>query len=78
MLPKKAPVALLKTLDYTPTALGKVYNTLVLLAHFMQQIDPGDPWPRLVRELLHTLDPALLPRLGAPGDWSSRPIWAAG
>lgn len=77
MLPKKAPVALLKTLDYTPTGQGKVYNTLVLLAHLVRCVQPDDPWPRQVRELLHTLDLALLPRLGAPGDWSSRPIWAS-
>lgn len=77
MLPKKAPVALLKALDHTPASEGKVYNTLVLLAHLVRCVQPDDPWPRQVRELLHTLDPALLPRLGAPGDWSSRPIWAS-
>jgi abortive infection bacteriophage resistance protein len=77
LLPKVAPVALLSSLDYTPAGRGKVYNSLVLLAHLLRQIDPKDPWPSLVRDHLLTLDPALLPRLGAPGDWSSRVIWAA-
>jgi hypothetical protein len=74
---EKKPYTLHGNLDFSPGALGKVYNSLVLIAHLMQQLDPGDPWPRQVRDHLLTLDPALLPRLGAPGDWSTRPLWAA-
>lgn len=65
------------SLSTAPESPRNIYNSLVLLAHLIQCIQPGDPWPRAVRDHLHTLDPALLPRLGAPGDWSSRPLWAA-
>lgn len=71
----RSPEALARST--APEAPRSVYNTLVLLAHLVRCVQPDDPWPRQVRELLHTLDPALLPRLGAPGDWSSRPIWAS-
>jgi abortive infection bacteriophage resistance protein len=53
----------------------KIYNSLILLIHFVQVIEPLSPWPWRLLAHLQTLDPALMPDMGFPADWRSRPIW---
>lgn len=79
-LPRKKPPHLQINFHDDRTQLGnrkerRIYNSLVLLAHLVQTIEPAATWPhRLARHLL-TLDPALIPNMGFPSDWQTRPMW---
>jgi abortive infection bacteriophage resistance protein len=52
----------------------KLYNTLVILTHFMDIIAPKHHWRRRLKTLLS--DHAVpLPAMGFPDDWESRLVW---
>jgi abortive infection bacteriophage resistance protein len=78
-LPRKKPAHLWDNFCIDPQhGIGKerkLYNTLVLLIHLLQVIEPATHWPQHLLQLLHTLDPALIKDMGFPTDWQSRPIW---
>ena len=53
----------------------KIHDTLVLLIHLTTCIEPDTDWPARLISLLRSLDPALIPEMGFPTDWQSRPLW---
>lgn len=78
-LPKKKP-AHLHANFHTPTCTGnfrRLHNSLILLTHLVQCIEPATHWPSRLILLLKTLDPSLIPEMGFPPDWKTRPMWQA-
>jgi abortive infection bacteriophage resistance protein len=72
-LPQSSPASIIPNLH--PQENRRLYNTLVLLAHMVDEIEPSANWPlRLYRHLL-ILKPALLSNMGFPADWQQRPLW---
>jgi abortive infection bacteriophage resistance protein len=53
----------------------KLYNTLVILLHWMDAIAPHHTWRNRIKQLLH-VKPTRLPAMGFPTDWQSRTIWS--
>jgi abortive infection bacteriophage resistance protein len=79
-LPRKKPQHLWPNFFIHPSAQGnerKLYNSLVLLIHMVQVIEPTAKWPRHLVEHILTLDDTLLADMGFPTDWQIRPIWQA-
>ena len=81
-LPKKKPPHLFPNFNVTLTPLGnpnqrRIYNSLVLLVHLMQVIEPGSTLPCRMAHLIDSLDPALQPEMELPTDWKTRPLWQA-
>lgn len=52
----------------------RLYNTLVILLHFMDIISPDSSWRERLKALL-TLHPQQLGRMGFPDNWEARLIW---
>jgi abortive infection bacteriophage resistance protein len=78
-LPRKKPAHLWANFSTDPQhGTGKerkIYNSLVLLVHLLQVIEPTTHWPHRLCRLLQSLDPALITDMGCPHDWQARPIW---
>jgi hypothetical protein len=56
-----------------------LYNYLTVLAAMMKKMNPGGSWPLRIGALINAeLDPQLVPAMGFPADWATRPLWAAG
>lgn len=72
-LPTSTPPAVIPNLH--PPEDRRIYNTLVLLVHFVALIEPAATWPRRLVQHLLTLNPALVSHLGFPPDWQTRPMW---
>ena len=78
-LPQRKPAHLHANFD-TPAGPGndrRIHNSLVLLIHLVQCIEPATHWPARLIHLLKTLDPALIHEMGFPPDWKTRPLWQA-
>ncbi len=71
-LPRHRPKAILGSLN--PAAPKKLYNTLVLLAYFLDCISPGHQWRQRLVALLakHVIPKA---DLGFPARWQQLPLW---
>jgi len=54
----------------------QLYNTLVLLQHFMNVISPGHHWQARLVELLKKHSIVNIEAMGFPKGWQDRPIWA--
>lgn len=53
-----------------------LYNYLTVLAIMMKTMNPTGTWrARLSQLITQELAPHLLPAMGFPADWQSRPIW---
>ena len=78
-LPKKKPQHLWPNFSTCPQhGTGrerKLYNTLVLLVHLIQCIEPASDWPHRLCAHLRTLDPALHSDTGCPASWQQLPLW---
>jgi hypothetical protein len=78
-LPKKKPAGLYPNFHEAPTDQGdrtrKLYNSLVLMIHCLQIIEPRGDWPQRLIAHLQTLPEDLIPDMGFPSDWQQRPIW---
>jgi hypothetical protein len=78
-LPRKKPAHLWENFSTDPVhGMGKerkLYNSLVLLIHLLQCIEPKTHWPHRLMDHLQTLDSNLIPDMGFPADWLTRPIW---
>lgn len=78
-LPRKKPAHLWANFNTAGlNGTGKerqLYNTLVLLLHLIQCIEPQSCWSRRLRAHMHKLDSALIADMGFPADWVTRPIW---
>jgi abortive infection bacteriophage resistance protein len=81
-VPRKKPAYLFPNFNVTRSSFGnlrerRIYNSLVLLVHLVEVIEPQSSWPLRLINLLKQLDPALLCEMEVPGDWQSRPLWKA-
>lgn len=56
------------------TGQHRLYNTLVILLHFMDTISPDSGWRERLKTLL-TAHQAQLNKMGFPDNWAERPIW---
>lgn len=78
-LPRKKPGDLYQNFHISESAKcqreSKIYNTLVLLVHLMQTIEPTSHWASRLADHIRSLAPALVPDMGFPDDWTERPIW---
>ena len=77
-LPKKKPAHLFPNFFIDPALPkkeAKIHNTLILLVHLTTCIEPATDWPERLIRLLRSLDPNLIPEMGFPADWKTRPIW---
>tara|TARA_B110000008_G_C16968940_1_gene563145 strand:+ start:2710 stop:3618 length:909 start_codon:yes stop_codon:yes gene_type:complete len=78
-LPRRKPAGLYPNFYETAadreSSTRKIYNTLVLLIHCLQIIEPRGDWPQRLQAHLQTLPPNRLPDMGFPADWQQRPIW---
>jgi abortive infection bacteriophage resistance protein len=77
-LPKKKPAHLFPNFFIDPALPkkeAKIHNTLLLLVHLTTCIEPATDWPERLIRLLRSLDPKLIPEMGFPADWRTRPIW---
>jgi abortive infection bacteriophage resistance protein len=79
-LPRKKPPHLWPNFHLDPLlpkAESKIHNSLILLLHLVACIEPTTDWPERLIRLVRRLDPALIPEMGFPSDWQSRPVWQA-
>jgi abortive infection bacteriophage resistance protein len=79
-LPRKKPPHLRANFyedPLLPKQEGKIHNTLIILIHLLRCIDPSTDWPQRLTRLLRTLHPDLIPEMGFPPDWQTRPMWQA-
>ncbi len=78
-LPKKKPPHLHPSffIPAGPVNVRRIHNSLILLTHLVQCIEPTTHWPARLIHLLKTLDPALIHEMGFPPDWKTRPLWQA-
>jgi abortive infection bacteriophage resistance protein len=78
-VPRKHPSKLIPSLRRFPKNeehnSRKLYNTYVLLIHCLQIIEPRGDWPQRLVTHLQTLPANLIPQMGFPADWQTRPIW---
>ncbi len=76
-LPKNGNQALINSLDIPPKTQPpprKIYNTLVMLLHLMNVINPEHHWKKRICDLIetHKID---VSKMGFPQDWKQREIW---
>lgn len=75
-LPEKKPPTLIPNLRYSPdddeNESRKIYNSLVILSHLNQIIEPQGDWTLRLITHLQTLPPELIPDMGFPADWQTR------
>jgi abortive infection bacteriophage resistance protein len=79
-LPRKKPPHLRANFyedPLLPKQEGKIHNTLIILIHLLRCIDPSTDWPQRLTRLLRTLHADLIPEMGFPPDWQTRPMWQA-
>jgi abortive infection bacteriophage resistance protein len=78
-LPRKKPADLWPNFNQTKiNGNGKdrhIYNTLVLLVHFIRCIEPQSCWSKRLLTHLSSLEPALIQEMGFPTEWKELPIW---
>lgn len=72
-LPQHRLTALVASLN--PAEDRRIYNTLVMLAHVVNVVEPANHWSHRLRALLHAQTFPVTERMGFPGDWETRPIW---
>jgi abortive infection bacteriophage resistance protein len=79
-LPRKKPPHLRPNFHHDlslPKGESRIYNALILLLHLSQVIAPQNDWPSRLLGHVNSLNPALLPQMGFPPDWRTRPLWQA-
>ena len=57
------------------TGSRKLYNTLVMLLHFMDIIAPGHHWRQRLKHLIHHHHTINTAAMGFPAGWDTRAIW---
>ena len=72
-LPRKHPANVVASLH--PPEDRRIYNTLVLLAHMMNIVQPGSQWAARARQLIESQTFPVAIHMGFPHDWQTRPIW---
>lgn len=72
-LPQTKPGELARSVN--PPAGRQIYNTIVVLAHLLDVIEPGNRWCAHMCGLLDSTDFDVYPHMGFPRDWRELPIW---
>lgn len=75
--PKTKPRNLASQCNFATThdANRRIYNTLVFLLCFMDQIAPNHHWRQRLLQLIHNHSSIPLQDMGFPQGWQSFPIW---
>jgi abortive infection bacteriophage resistance protein len=73
-LPTTQPMAILSSLH--PAEDRRIYNTLVLLQHLVDVIDPANTWGRRLHDLIASQPSMVTPHMGFPSAWRTRPVWS--
>lgn len=75
-LPTKKPAELAGgVFNREPSAHGRLYNTLAMLAYLLRGISPDSQWRRKLIELLDSCPQASTTVMGFPKGWRSLPLW---
>ena len=72
-MPQHRLTALVASLN--PAEDRRIYNTLVMLAHVVNIVEPENHWGHRLRALIHAQTFPVTERMGFPDDWETRPIW---
>jgi len=72
-LPEHRPSDLVACLN--PGEDRRIYNTLVMLAHVVNIVEPENHWSHRLRALIHSQAFPVTTHMGFPADWEDRPIW---
>jgi abortive infection bacteriophage resistance protein len=74
-IPRNRPIRAVRAFHQGPEGERRIFNSLTLLAHLMDVIEPANDWLARVRRLLMET-PAVEPAaMGFPTDWATRPLW---
>ncbi|MBP6533956.1 MAG: Abi family protein [Arenimonas sp.] len=71
-IPRHRPKALLNSMN--PAAQKKIYNTLTVLAYFLDNISPNHHWREKLKALMDSA-PAKQATMGFPANWKTLTIW---
>ncbi len=71
-IPRHRPKALLSSMN--PATQKKIYNTLTVLAYFLDNISPNHHWRSKLKDLMRAT-PAKHATMGFPENWETLPIW---
>jgi len=58
-----------------PAEDRRIYNTLVVLAHVVDVVEPENHWAHRLLALLRAQTFSVTEHMGFPSDWESRPMW---
>ena len=78
-LPQRGPAGLINSLNITDDNSNerrKIYNTLVMLAHIVNVIEPGNDWTQNICKLLHEQSFPVAEHMGFPENWQTLPMWS--
>jgi abortive infection bacteriophage resistance protein len=73
-LPQHHPAHVVASLN--PAEDRRLYNTLVLLAHVVDIVEPQNHWAHRVLALLRSQPMVDVLHMGFPADWEARPMWS--
>lgn len=68
----KSPTNLSESMNKNPTDIKSLYNTLVFLKYFMDQINPNHQWDIRLKKLLNNIH---IQSMGFPKNWETKPLW---
>lgn len=72
-LPQTQPMNMLSSLH--PGETRRIYNTLVLLGHMLDVIEPEHTWRHRLTALIQSQRFPVTSSMGFPEDWLGRPAW---
>jgi len=73
-IPRSKPPELISSFNQDPVVMRKIYNSLVMLMHFLTIVSPGHHFKNRLLELIerHSID---VRAMGFPADWMKRNVW---
>jgi len=74
-VPRNRPVRAARAFEHGQDESRRIYNTLTMIGHFMNVIEPSNDWLSRVRSTIERtsmLEPAAM---GFPLDWKGRQLW---
>lgn len=73
-LPKTKPIRLINSINRDPSQCRRIYNTIVMLMHFLDIISPEHHTRHRLADLLgkYSID---VSAMGFPFDWKTKSIW---
>jgi abortive infection bacteriophage resistance protein len=72
-LPQSQPKEILSSLNWEEDR--RIYNTLVILGHMLDVIEPGHTWSSRLRTLIEAQLFPVAAHMGFPTDWQARAAW---